>query len=227
MTTKKNMVAILAVGALALIGGLYYLSTLVAQAGDAWPYEGEPGSLIATIGGLQGDIGRERENVAKIPAAQETLDKLKVDYDLAVRVLPRENSPDQLLAAIRTKAQQVGITPDQIVPSANPGGGGGGGRGGRGGSGTNFEEWSFSLSITGSYDQISSFVNRMEEFESSDAARVGSEKRFFRVVDIDITAQDNGMGFIGSDSGASSSRAGQARHTCKLVMRTYRYIGAE
>jgi Tfp pilus assembly protein PilO len=219
MNSNKQLTKIIGVMAVLFLGGMVYLYLLIEEAGDFWPHENAPGSLTSDIAKIEAEIQRLRVEVMKIPDAKETLEALKVEYDLAVRVLPRESSPDQLIAAIRTKAQQAGVTPDKLVPSV---GGGAGGR--RAAQSGNFEVWSFSLDIRGSYDQIATFVNRMEEFESNDPTRMGSEKRFFQVNSIDITAEANGMSRLGGVGSAVADTS--VGHKAALVMQTYRYTGS-
>ena len=196
-----------------ILGSLVYLYFLIQEAGDRWPMENEPGSLVQQIGTLRGSISQLRLQEAQIPERREALAAITVEYELAQTVLPRESSPDQLIAAIRTKAQQAGVIPTSLTPSIIQGGGGG-----RGG-GSAFEIWRFSLAVGGSYDQIAGFINRMEEFESPDAARTGSERRFFELLEINIDAQDNGLANLGGGTTAPVS------HSCSLVMQTYRYTG--
>ena len=215
MGSKKQLTTIIGAAAVIVLGGAIFLYTQVKKAGDIWPYENAPGTLSGDIRNLNREIQRLREEEAKIEPAKERLAKIKEEYELALRVLPSENSPDQLIAAIRTKAQQVGVVPNRLVPSAA-----------RGGSRRNvsaFEEWSFSLTINGTYDEIASFINRMEEFESSDPSRTGSERRFFQVSDISIRAVNSGMGLLGQ----VAPEGVKAKHECSLVMQTYRFTGEE
>lgn len=211
---KKQLTIVMGVLGALLLGGLYYLYTQIGTAGDMWPAEGEPNNLTFDINKLQKEISALREEVNKIPSAKERLEVLRVEYDLATRVLPRESNPDQLIAAIRTKATQANVIPLSLVPRV------GGGARVKGRARAAFQEWSFSLSIRGSYDQIGAFVNRMEEFESNDPSRVGSEKRFFEVRDIEIVSEGNGMAGLGGQNPALG-------HTCNLVMLTYRYTGEQ
>lgn len=212
---KRQLLILIALLAVILVGSLAILYFQIEQAGDMWPYEDEPGTLTNEINRLDSEVRNLKQEVAKIPAAKERLEQVQIEYDLATRVLPRESSPDQLIAAIRTKAEMVGVIPVSLRPSVSTP------RGGRGASGGAFEEWSFDLSIQGNYDEIASFVNRMEEFESSDPTRVGSEKRFFEVRSIDIAAKENGM------AGLSGVGSEKYKHACSLNMVTYRYAGSE
>lgn len=216
---KKQLAMILGVLAVVLIGAVIYLYTLVKEAGDMWPYENEPGTITNRIQRLQKEVADLKAEIAKIPAAKERLEAIRVEYDLAARVLPRESSPDQLLAAIRMKAGQTHVTPSKLTPRISSRGSS---PGRRGGGGSGFEEWSFTLELTGTYDQIATFVNKMEEFESGDPSRTGSEKRFFKVSSINITAEKNGLAALG---GARPENI--IGHKCTLVMQTYRYTGSD
>ncbi len=224
MGNKRRTVTMLALLGVLFVGGLVYLFLLVREAGDIWPYYNEPETLTYDINQLEAEVQRLRIEVAKIGPAREQLELVKVEYDLATRVLPRESSPDQLITAIRTKAQQAGVIPDRLAPSAAGGGQQARGQAGRRGA-SNFEEWSFALDIRGTYDQIATFVNRMEEFESADPAKTGSEKRFFQVRDIDITAEESGLANLGA--AAASGQEGRKGHQCSLLMQTYRFTGSE
>lgn len=199
------------------IACIVYLYFQISEAGDMWPAENEPGTLTHAIDGLAKDIARLNAEVAKIPDAQKQLEAIKIDYDMAAQVLPRESSPDQLIAAISTKAQQSGVFPSSLQPSVVAQSARGGGRG----AGTgNFETWRFSLAIDGTYDQIATFVNRMEEFDSADAVRMASEKRFFEVREIGITAAGSGLANLEPESVGEP-----VKHKCTLLMQTYRYTG--
>lgn len=219
MGGRKRLIRILSGAGVVLLGGLTYLFFQVREAGDLWPYDNEPGTLTRAVSDLENEVRRLEAERAKIPAAREELERITVEYDLATRVLPRQSSPDQLLAAIRIKAVQAGVVPDRVTPNAIAPRQQGARRAGEGA----FEEWSFSLSIKGSYDQIATFVNRMEEFESTDSARINSEKWFFQVKEIDITAEDNGLANLGGGQVAANA----IRHQCNLIMQTYRYTGTE
>lgn len=209
---KKTMRRVYGFLGFLILGGMAYLFMLAREAGDRWPLEGTSGSLVERIAQRRAAIDRLRALEAQIPERRKRLEAITVEYDLAARVLPRESGPDQLIAAIRTKAQQSGVTPTSLRPSIVR-------ASGRDAVQT-FETWRFSLAVTGSYDQIGAFINRMEEFDSAEAERVGSEKRFFEVRDISIRAQDNGLANLGGGAAADP-----VRHSCSLVMQTYRYTG--
>ncbi|MCL2000544.1 MAG: type 4a pilus biogenesis protein PilO [Planctomycetes bacterium] len=221
---NRRNVMILGLAAAAFVGGLVYLFLQIKEAGDFWPYNNEPGTLTHEVNQLTDEVQRLQVEVARIGPAREQLEAIRIEHELASTVLPRESSPDQLVAAIRIKAQQAGVIPDRLIPSAarapqQPRGGGARRAGGA------FEEWNFSLTIRGTYDQIASFVNRMEEFESVDAEKTGTEKRFFQVQDIEITAEENGLANLGA--AAASGPEGRKGHQCILLMQTYRFTGSE
>lgn len=211
MAGNKRFIQIMAVLVVVFGVGVYVLYGQVKRAGDRWPFFQEPGSLTSEIRGIQREIDDLQQKISEIPAARQRLADIKIEYELAGRVLPRESTPDQLIAAIRTKALQSGVIPDRLAPSTT------GQSRGRGPQ-ASFEEWTFSLSIRGTYDQIGTFINRMEEFEAVDPSKVGSEKRFFRVQNITIGANNSGLGFIGDPEHTG-------RHSCTLTMQTYRYTG--
>ncbi len=215
MRKFTTLIAVLAVLSLACLVALYFQ---IAEAGDMWPYEGEPGTLTSDISGLESEVARLAAEEKKIPAAREQLVAVTADYEFAARVLPRESSPDQLIAAIRTKAQQSGVYPSSLQPGIVAAGGARGGQQQQGGG--NFETWRFTLVLDGTYDQIATFVNRMEEFESADASRTASEKRFFEVRQIDIAAAGDGMAALEPNAGGEP-----VRHKCTVIMQTYRYTG--
>lgn len=217
---KKRLSMVIGFIALLVVGGAVYLYMLIGEAGDRWPSLATAGSLTQQVNQLEREVQNLKAEVAKIPAMEERLAKVRVDFELASRVLPRESSPDQLIAAIRTKAQQANVTPSSVRPNVSRAAPRRNTRGGGGGGGNSFETWTFSLTLQGSYDQIASFVNRMEEFDSADAAQTGSEKRFFELIDIDITAEQNGLANLGPSSGGNP-----IMHTCNMTMRTYRYTG--
>lgn len=204
---KSKMPVFIGLFCIVVAGLAYYLYTLIDEAGDMWPSLNKPGSLTQINTQLEREVQNLRLEVAKIPEAEEQLAQIMVDFDLATRVLPRESSPDQLIAAIRTKAQQAGVAPSNLQPSIAKGRG-------------PFEVWRFALNLQGSYDQIANFVNRMEEFDSADASQTGSEKRFFELISINMSSQQNGLANLGPGSGRNP-----ILHSCTLTMQTYRYLG--
>lgn len=216
---KKQLMLIMGGLGVVLVALLAFLYFQISEAGDMWPAHNEPGTLTADVNRLNRDIAGLRDEVKKIPPAKERLESLQVEYDLSTRVLPRESSPDQLLAAIRTKAHQAGVVPARLVPRVSSPR-----TSGRRSSAMTptFEEWWFDLEISGTYDQIGTFVNLMEEFDSSDGSRMGSEKRFFEVRTIDIASELSGL------RGLGGSRIAELKgHHCKLTMLTYRYSSRE
>lgn len=226
---NKNLIKIIVPLVVLLVGSAVYLFLQIREAGDVWPYNDAPNTLTREVNSLTSEIQGLKKDVAKIKLAEEELEKVKVEYELATRVLPRENTPDQLLAAIRTKAQQAGVIVNRLVPSASRARSSSSRRGR--GAQTSFEEWRFTLDIRGSYDQIATFVNNMEEFESGDHERTGSEKRFFRVSEFSILASDNGLGFLHiakQDDGVGVMGAqSEGGHTCSMLMETFRFTGSE
>lgn len=206
----KKIGLVIVVLVLLIIATAGYLYTQISEAGDRWPMENEPGSLTHTINRLEKEVADLMLEVTKIEPAKERLTAVKIDYELAKQVLPQESSPDHLIAAIRTKAEQSGVYPSSLTPSVTKGGGGN----------ANFETWRFSLTVDGSYDQLAAFVNRMEEFESADASKTGSVKRFFELIELSVASKNNGLanlmpGSVGRD----------VSHRCTMVMQTYRYTG--
>lgn len=215
MAGNRRFIQIMAVLVILLGIGVYFLYDQVKTAGDRWPFFQAPRSLTSENRGIRREIDDLLKQKEQIVPTRQRLEELKIEYELAGRVLPRESTPDQLIAAIRTKAVQSGVIPDKLTPSTT---GQNRSRGRGRGPQASFEEWTFSLTIRGTYDQIATFINRMEEFEAVDPSKVGSEKRFFRVQSVNITANSSGLGFIGNPAEAG-------RHTCSLVMQTYRYTG--
>ncbi len=217
---KKNFNVVLLILGLLILASIVYLYMLIKEAGDRWPAYREPGTLTQRLETLDNEVRQLQQQVAQIRPRGEVLEQLKVEYELASRVLPRESSPDQLLAAIRTKAQQAGVFPNRLTPSVVAAAAARPGQRGAAPVGGSFETWRFSLSLEGNYDQIATFVNKMEEFDSPDAARTGSEKRFFEVKELSIVAQESGLINLGPQAADVP-----VQHKCNLTMQTYRYTG--
>lgn len=215
---KKTLATVFGLIGVLVIGAGVYLYMLIGEAGDMWPAKNKPGTLTTEIARLNRDVAALRQEVAKIPTTRQRLEEVTVDYELASSVLPRESTPDQLIAAIRTKALQSDVLPTRLQHTIQKP------RSGRGAAAGPFDVWRFTLELQGDYDQISSFVNRMEEFESTDASRTGAEKRFFEVKDITITSAGSGLANLefDVDRGAGTK---PVKHTCTVIMQTYRYTG--
>ncbi len=214
MGKSKNILIFVAVLILALIGegvGLYFQLRHVGWG----PLARYPQSLKAKKDGFQRRINDAQAKIDQIPGREEELATLEKDEKVADQLLPRASRPDELLQFIRRKAKEANVSPQSITPSVSGVGGGSapsspfGGPGDAGGS--KYQKWSFAIVIKGTYDEIGTFVNKMEEFEIS---LEGSppEKRFFRVTSLDIAATDGGM-------------SEGVRHTCNLQVETFRYVG--
>lgn len=195
----------------------YYLYTLISIAGDRWPLFEEPGSLTADIKSLTRQIGELKKEEATIPEVKQKLEDLKKEYEVALRVLPTESTQDQLIGAIRLMTQQSKVTLDRINPMPSRASVAAGGKG----APKLFDSWTASLELHGSYDQLATFVNKLEQFESSDPATGNAQRRFFQVTDIDITSEDGGLAELG-DKGYNNEKKG---HACKMVIQTFRYVG--
>jgi len=211
MGNRKILGKVLIFVGVLIVAGAVYLYLLIEQAGDMWPHYRVSGSLTAKVAALQSEIEHLRLEVAKIPDAKERLDLVRVDYDLASRVVPRKSGYDNLIDAIKSKAQQAGVILSNLTPSIGQGPGA-------------LEAWNFTLQIRGSYDQIATFINSMEEFESQSVANSGGEKQFFQVNSISIQAESSGLAEL--NEGAVNRPPDQRGHLCTLAMQTFRYTGS-
>ena len=184
------------------LGLLVWLYFQVAYIG--WePFKGEE-SLARQMEKLDARMQVAQEKIAEIPEKEAEMRRLS-DADRSARqLLPRKRHTDELLQAIERKAKESGVLPIAMRPERARG---------QGMAAGDYEEMSFSIEILGTYDQIGTFVNKMEEFEiRGEDNRL--EKRFFAVKDIDLEAQEDGL-----------NRHGILK--CSLIMQTYRYTGLE
>lgn len=245
MKLKRNQQIGVLVGAGVLfLGGLVYLGMLMSETGDVWPFYNEPGTHQNDINKLNKSIADLRKKIRDIEDVRLKLKETEQEYRLAVRVLPSENHPDQLLAAIRDKAIQSGAQPNKIVSEIRTGAlgmvtGSSGGRNAvtataqrsRGAQGMknasgNFDEWVFTLDMMGTYDQIASFINTMEEFESNDGSQTGSERRFFHINQLELIASYDTLNYVYTeDTDKKQGNPLYNLHKCRLAMSTFRYTG--
>lgn len=220
---KKTLATVFGLIGALVVGAAVFLYMKISEAGDMWPAKGKPGTLAAQVVKLQKDVTSLREEEKKIEPTKKRRDEVTIDYELAANVLPRESTPDQLIAAIRTKALQSDVLPTRLQHSIQKVRARGG-RGAAAAAGGAFETWRFTLGLEGNFDQIASFVNRMEEFESTDASRTGAEKRFFEVKEITLTSAGNGLSNLEPDEEKGSGTK-PVKHSCTVIMQTYRYTG--
>ncbi len=177
-----------------------------------WPFKSDS-SLRAQQEKLSAEAAALTVKITKdLPAAKADLDKLRPMHETAVLILPQERRPEDLLGAINAKASEAGVTTVSLSPGAVTamGTGATGGRqpaGKKAAVAATHEEWSFKIEIAGTYDQIATFINKMENFETAEG------KRFFAVRDFAIEAASKGL----TEDG---------RHKCNLNMVTYRYAAA-
>lgn len=214
MGKSKNIFIFVGVLVLALIGegvGLYFQLRHVGWG----PLASSPQSLKVKQTGFQRRITDAQSKIEQIPAREEELATLEKDEKVADQLLPRVSRPDELLQFIRRKAKEANVSPQSITPSVSDAGGGNAPANPFGGpsegGGSKYQKWSFAINLKGTFDEIGTFVNKMEEFEIS---LEGSppEKRFFRVTSLDIAATDSGM-------------SEGVRHNCNLQVETFRYVG--
>ena len=213
---NENVKLGITIGAFAavVLGLMLQLYRQMSYVGDD-PFK-NPTSVKAQIDTTQRAIEDAEAKIAQLPDKRVELKKWQQEEKKAVQLLPSESTPDDLLRAIRKKAEEAGVKPRYIKPSRSdsgrPGFGAPGmpGPGGGGGGGAKQEEWLFRIDLIGTYDQIAVFINKMEEFEI--AAPSGQmEKRFFAVRELEISAPGNGV----TEDGINR---------CKLTMQTFRYI---
>lgn len=149
--------------------GTARLHSLVSLAGDRWPAQNQPGSLTREIGELA-----EKNRIAA------------ADLALARELIPDavdEDAPE----AIRLTAGASGVDVGEVKPESRQRGGGA------------VRQSRFRLSLSGSYDQLAVFINRLEGFGP------GAAKRLFVVDSLDIAAGADG------------------RHTATAVVRAFAY----
>ncbi|MCX7934021.1 MAG: type 4a pilus biogenesis protein PilO [Planctomycetota bacterium] len=176
-----------------------------------WPFMSET-SLRAQQAKLAAEASALREKINRdLPQAKAELEKLRPMYETAVLILPQERRPEDLLGAINAKASEAGVTTISLSPGAvTAKGGAAEGRqiaGKKAVAAATHEEWSFKIELLGTYDQIATFINKMENFETAEG------KRFFAVSDFSIEADNKGL-------------TEEGRHKCSLSMVTYRYAAA-
>lgn len=214
MKETKKFLIIIGVFCFAILAMLGWLYMQMSKVGYK-PFKNAD-SIYTKMEVLDQQIAELQMKIDQIPAVKEELRKLEADQDEATQLLPKENDPAELLSFITTKADEVKVKPQRINPSRKTAGGGGGRGRGRGGAkqAGKFEQWIYSMNIIGTYDQLATFINRMEEFviTRSDGSR---EKRFFAVENLNISSEKSGM------------VEGEAEHTAKITMVTYRYTGGE
>jgi len=217
---KKLLVTILMIGVVLL--GLFVLLYFQLSSYGWGPMKGDE-SLTTQIDSLKTKLAKEKARIKKIPDVEQQRRELEVDYQVAMQLLPKESSPDELLGFINEKARTAGADIIAIKPSrpaiviedtsASTKKKRTTTKSKKGGSTEKmYEEWTFDMKLLGTYDQLGSFINKMEEFEIEVPG--GVEKRFFAVKAISLKADSGGL----TEDG---------RHACSLVMQTFRYLKKE
>lgn len=210
---QKLMITV-GVFAVMMIGLLFWLYTQYSYIGYQ-PFDGDPESIRNRIAVLEQQIVGLDAEIAMIPETEKQLAALKKDEAQAKQLLPKENDPAQLLAFINAKAEESEVRPQGITPKKVAAASGGRGRSRAGATAEKFERWQYDMEIIGTYDQIATFINRMEEFEIVlDNGSTERQKRFFAVESLSLEAVSDGM------------VQGEQEHTARLSMVTYRYTGA-
>lgn len=201
-TNNKSFRVVLAVMVVALLALAWVWWGQTKQLG-VWPNEKERTSLKAKARSLEGEIKALQVRLKVRPVLEKLLPFTEKEEALARQVLPSKFAPHELSTAIRDKARQSGIYVQSIVPTTR--------RAARGAADGDFETITFSLKLEGNYDQISTFINNMENFEQSGPDAEGL-RRFFKLSSITLTPRNNGL----NDSDP---------HAATLDMATFRYTG--
>jgi len=208
MNERTKLLLTIGIGvalALALCALLYLPMSKIG----IWPFKDEA-SLRAKREKLASEAAVLKKKISEeLPAAKQELERLQPVFATAVLILPQERRPEDLLGAINAKASEAGVTTVSLSPGAVAAKGteAAGARapaGKKAATAATHEEWSFKIEIVGTYDQICTFINKMENFETAEG------KRFFAVKDFAIEAANKGL----TEDG---------RHKCNLSMVTYRY----
>ncbi|MBN2713371.1 MAG: hypothetical protein JXR97_13205 [Planctomycetes bacterium] len=210
--TKKLVITIVAVAilVLGLLGWTYVQMATIGQE----PFKGED-SIAYKIDTTNVAIGEAQKKIDQIEPKKEEYEKLLVVQDDANQLLPKKRDPAELLNYITQKAKEAKVDAQDVTPKKAKAKGSSGFSGrGASSSGDKFEEWLYEMKVKGTYDEIATFINKMEEFEIREEGEE-PRKRFFAVKEIKLKAQDSGL------------VEGDAKHTAELVMVTYRYKGDE
>ena len=200
-TNTKSFATAITVMALLVAGLLVLLWFQTKKIGD-WPNEKETTSLLRKNAALRRSIAELEGKVRVHSLLEELVPILREEDAMARQVLPNKLPPQELVAAIMEKARQSGVTIRDVVPTPAPRRATGDGL---------FVPIPFRINLQGSYDQIASFINSMEEFERSGPEAEGL-RRFFQVSELDIQATRYGLS-LGEP------------HTARLSMTTYQYPG--
>lgn len=212
--SKKLIVTVVVFVLIALtLGGWMY--TQMAHVG-VQPFDHDE-SLRTKVAALDMQIANFQRKIDQIPAKEKEREVLMAEKEKANQLLPKEREPATLLKFIFAKAAEAGVDTRSVIPRAARDSGSRGRVAPRAGAsmgGPKFEKWMYEIKLSGTYDQIGTFVNKMEEFEieGTDGLPI---KRFFAVQDIKIDAQDAGV------------VEGEFKHTANIVMNTYRYTGEQ
>lgn len=165
-------------------------------------------SLQAEIAELNKRMQKADADIAQIVPLQDAIKAMEPDKKVAEQLLPNVITADQIADAIREKAKSSGVFPKR-VNARKPSGGGR-----FGGVSEDFEEWDYSIEVTGTYNQIGTFINKMEEFEvAGEGGKM--QRRFFAVKEVDVKP------------GSSATLFDGAEHKCSIVMLTFKYTGEE
>lgn len=166
MRGNKPWLVAAAVLAALVAAGLSRLHTLGSMAGDRWPFENRAGSLTHEIAELNKQV-----KTAALP---------RRDLHLAEQLLPSGADGADALKAIRDIAWSVG-TPVISVEPPTPAASDAAWRT----RGDGVWELPITVGLTGTYDAIAMFVNRLEGNGADAAARL------FVVDDLDIAAEED------------------------------------
>lgn len=179
-------------------GCLGWYAHLAKRAGTGWIGKAGPSSLVSRADRLVRDVERLQSRAANLPEAKKRLETAREEAAGMAAIMARGDDPGTLADTIREQAARAEATPRWIQIRSVPVSGGG-----------DFTAWRYSLFLEGTYDQLASFMNGMEQLDQFRPADPAGGLPFFEITDLNISGN-------GADAG---------RHQCTLVMFTYRPDG--
>lgn len=220
MSEEKKLGLTLAIFFFVMVVMLVLLYFELAYVG--WGPLQKEDSLTAKIAKKKEELQKANEKIKKIPELEKKLEQLAPEVRLAEQLIPSEATQDELLAYINDKANEAEIKISKITPNIpkikiqtkdkkkkdtkKPPS--------KKKEGTKqLEPWIFTISGSGTYDQMATFINKLEEFETRGPDGT-IQKRLFAIEDISIRAAKEGM----EEGGI---------HTWSLELCTYRYAGED
>lgn len=184
--------------------GLVWLYALASHAGGVMGKPGKSGTLSRRLASLNDESARLRRQTELLAGVDGDLRAATEEARSVSSVLATGDDAESLSPVIRRQAEAAGVLPRWIRADSFPLA--------LVGNGDDVAAWRYSLFVDGTFDQLTGFINRLEQLDQPGGNDAAGTMPFFEIRDLNLT-------------GKTPAAAGETQHRCTLLLHAYRPSG--